>query len=150
MSLKKISEEKQNKFFRKKDLIIYILVAVAVAAVFLAVFLSEDKDAPENIRIIYADEVIFTMTIGEEGIIYSEVVTSEKTNYGYRVTVTTEKGTNIFEVNVGERTVTVENSDCEGGDCRHMKISKKSDSIVCLPHLLRVECTDGVNRPVSG
>lgn len=150
MSLKKISEEKQNKFFRKKDLIIYILVAVVIAAVFLAVFLSEDKDAPENIRIIYADEVIFTMTIGEEGIIYSEVVTSEKTNYGYRVTVTTEKGKNVFEVNVGERTVTVESADCEGGDCRTMKISKKSDSIVCLPHLLRVECTDGIDRPVSG
>ena len=96
------------------------------------------------------DEVIFTMTIGEEGIIYSEVVTQEKTDYGYRVTVTTEKGTNIFEVNVGERTVSVESADCEGGDCWHMKISKKSDSIVCLPHLLRVECTDGIDRPVSG
>ena len=150
MSLKKISEEKQNKFFRKKDLIIYILVAVAVAAVFLAVFLSEDKDAPENIRIIYADEVIFTMTIGEEGTILSDVVTREKTYFGYRITVTTEYGSNVFDVNVKEKTVSVESADCEGGDCRRMKIYKRSDSIVCLPHLLRVECTDGVNRPVSG
>ncbi len=150
MSLKKISEEKQNKFFRKKDLIIYILVAVVIAAVFLAVFFSEDNDAPEGIRIIYADEVIFTMTIGEEGTILSDVVTREKTYFGYRITVATEYGSNVFDVNVKEKTVSVESADCEGGDCRHMKISKKSDSIVCLPHLLRVECTDGVNRPVSG
>lgn len=150
MSLKKISEEKQNKFFRKKDLIIYILVAVVIAAIFLAIFLSSDKDAPEAIRIVFADEEIFTMTIGEEGRILSDVVTREKTYFGYRITVSTEYGTNVFDVNVKEKTVSTESSDCEGGDCRRMKISKKSDSIVCLPHLLRVECIDGIERPVSG
>ncbi|MCR4586437.1 MAG: NusG domain II-containing protein [Lachnospiraceae bacterium] len=48
--------------------------------------------------------------------------------------IETEHGRNTLNIQNGTASIT--DSDCPGGDCMRMKISRKGGSIICLPHHL--------------
>ncbi len=59
-----------------------------------------------------------------------------------RIPITDESGENVLVINDGE--VFMESADCPDQICvRHAKISKVGESIICLPHKIVAEITEG-------
>lgn len=69
-------------------------------------------------------------------------------NESQTLTVATELGTNIIEVDGAAHTVRVQSADCPHQDCVNMgAISSAGQQIVCLPHRLTVDIADAEARP---
>lgn len=150
MSIDRIKKEKDNKFFRKGDIIVYALVAATVISLFLVVFLVLPDGKPEAIRVLSEDAAVAEYDFSGEIRLLSDRASAERTEQGWRVTVVSGGGDrNTFVVCDSERTVVMEDADC-GGDCLLMKITSEKDSIVCVPNRLRIECVGAVSPPVSG
>lgn len=106
----------------KKFDIIIIAIAVAAAAVLYACGVFSPKDKGSE-AVVYIDK--------EE---YARLPLDEDTS----IKVETEEGYNIIEIKDGY-------ADCVEADCRdglcvkQKKISKKDETIICLPHKVIVE-----------
>ncbi|MDE7379599.1 MAG: hypothetical protein K2N14_00980, partial [Clostridia bacterium] len=59
MSLKKIDQIKESKWFRVWDLIVYGIIAVLVVALFLTIFLTRDSSPVSGIKITHGGVTVF-------------------------------------------------------------------------------------------
>ena len=60
MSLKKVEQEKKDRFFRIWDILVYGVIIVVVVALFLAVTLTADKSSLTAISAYYDNGVAFS------------------------------------------------------------------------------------------
>ena len=49
MSIAKIKQEKENKIFKRWDILVYAIILVVIAVLFLTVFLAKDKSEIEGL-----------------------------------------------------------------------------------------------------
>lgn len=143
MSLKKVKKVKEDRGFKPADLIIYGLIAVLVAALFIAVFASRDTSPLSGVRVYAGGDVVFEYDFNSK----------EYKAHGDNVTVTDGEvlkvrvdingGYNIIEINPSARTAKVAEADCRGQDCVHTPaITDNSGIIYCSPHGLKIEPFD--------
>lgn len=139
MSLKKVQQVKEDKGFKLFDLIIYGIIAVLIAVLFIAVFVPRDKSAMSGVRVYAGGEVVFEY----------DFTSKEYKAYGDNVTVTDGEilevrieingGYNLLNIDPLARTAKMAEADCRGQDCVHTPaITDNSGIIYCSPHGVKV------------
>lgn len=153
MSLKKVEQVKRDKGFKLPDLIIYAAIIVLVAALLIALFAVRSDEPLRGVRIkIYGTEVFSCnfedgayCALTEDGAVeFTEIESGVQ-----MVTVKTDAGYNLIEINYADRTVKVVEADCRNGDCIYSNLhptqiikSNKSLPIYCNPHGVLIEPLD--------
>lgn len=143
MSLKKIEQIKEGKWFRIWDLIAFGVILITAVALILAFTLGGDKSALSGFEINYRGETVFTYEFGGDmRILDNERVKVEDGDGGFTVYFTTDdgKGYNTIWVNTKNKTVDVTDSNCSmRKDCVYTaKMTNNSSQIYCLPHDLTI------------
>ena len=143
MSLKKVEQVKVDKGFKIWDLIIYGLIAVTVAALFIVVFVTRDKSPLTGVRVFVEGQVVFAYEFDGEPV-YSESVTAENVKEdgkGLTVTVNCANGgVNVIYIDKSAKTVKVTEANCHGKQCTYFPaINDNNKLIYCNPHGLRIE-----------
>ena len=141
MSLKKIEQVKKDKGFKLFDLIIYGVVALLVAALFIVVFTTRDKSPLTGVRIYVKTEVVFEYEFGKElpKELHSGVEVKED-GTGITVTIRNDGDLNVVYIDKDKKTVKMQEANCRSKDCIYSpKIDNNSKFICCSAHGVRVE-----------
>ena len=156
MKKKGVEDVKKSKYFSVWDVIPYVTVVV-VAVALLLVFLLPEKQEMTRFYVVYGDTEILSFDFDKDEFVftegYEEGIEIKDENGGHSVRVSTQDGTNVFFVNVAERSVKMTDADCSySQDCTYMpKSEKEGDSIICVPNKLKIIAGgDGVSSPVTG
>ncbi|MDE7306899.1 MAG: NusG domain II-containing protein [Clostridia bacterium] len=141
MSLKKIEQVKKDKGFKLFDLIIYGVVAVLVAVLFIVVFTTRDASPLTGVRIYLRAEIVFEYEfdkpLPEE---LHECVEVKEDGDGITVTITSGGDTNVVYIDTDKGTVVMKEANCNGKQCVYFpKIDNNSKFIFCSPHGVKVE-----------
>lgn len=145
MSLKKIDQVKKSGWFRIPDIIIYAVLLVAAAALFLAFYFTKDKSPADGIRILYANRNVFEYyyskddyKIFDENNIKLENESAEKLILTFYTD--DKKGYNKVVIDKIEKSVKVTEADCSSRkDCVYMpEIKDNSGFISCSPHMMTI------------
>lgn len=147
MSLKKIGQVKEGKYFRLGDLVVYGVVALIIAALFLAVFLTKDDSPADGFTVRYADKTVFTYYYDtgryESDNSYGNIEINEEDGDSLTLTFYTpdKSGYNVIYVDKNGRTVTVTEANCSvHKDCVYTPAIKDNSSIIsCPPHNMYIE-----------
>jgi hypothetical protein len=149
MSLKKVQQVKNSKEFHLLDLLVYGVILLVIAALFLGVsFIKSDPIL--GIQILYNRDVVLTYDFDEgklniptegEAHIGNVVETNQTitlTFYGQ-----SEKQYNQVTIDKSNRTAYVTEANCNRfenkRECVHMdKVQNTSDIILCTPHAMRI------------
>lgn len=108
--------------FRKGDILVYVMLALMIAAVMLAVFLPRKQVESDAVIEVYCDgRLIDTIEFLE----------------GTRREITAD-GNVLFVLVVKDAIVSVEQSSCPDHLCEHMSIRYADQQIICLPHKVTV------------
>ncbi len=146
MSLKKVRQVKQGKWFRVWDLIIYGAVIALLIALFLAVFLTRDKTPANGVRLYYKGEAVceYDYKTDKLNIIKADNIQVEENGeelLHFTFYTDGKSGFNKVEINKKEKSVTVIDADCSlRKDCVYSPaITNNSSYISCPPHNFTIE-----------
>ena len=149
----RITQEKENKFFKKWDILIYAILIVLIGVLFLVILLPKSNQEIEAISMEYDGKEIFLYKFNEE----SMQINSDYISYsveGDKVYVVKFKegigsdDFNIIRIDANNRVVTCDDANCSTSkDCTHMKITKPGDTIICIPHKLFVRAVSKSEIP---
>ena len=122
--------EKTGGSGTKRRMNIIITIGIVVACVVVLVF--------QQLSASSSDAAVAVVTDGD-GTVYELPLDQDA-----ELTVTTSLGTNVVQVQDGR--VRVLEADCPNQDCVEMGfISSSGQQIICLPHELVVEISDGTD-----
>ena len=145
---------KTSKPFKKFDLSLYISVFVIIVVLFLCYNSCGKQKNISAIEISVKGEIVYTYDFSSgKSAVYSSSVTEEKQGGLLLVTVKTEGGFNLIEIDAEERSARMRDADCSARrDCVHTKaIGRNGGAIVCVPHEVVVSASGGgVQPPVAG
>ena len=146
MSLKKIEQVKQTKWFKPLDLLIYGLLAALIVALILAFALSGKGEELDGIIINYKGEKVFTYNFSknEYEILRAdsiEISDEGETKLGLIFYTDGKSGYNKIEIDKKGKSVKVTDSNCSRHkDCVYTQALNASRSvpILCTPHALSI------------
>ncbi len=142
MSLKKVEQVKVDKGFKIWDLIIYGVIAVTVAVLFIVIFATKDESPLTGVRVFVEGQAVFEYGF-DGGAVYSDTVTAENVkedDNGLTVTVNVADGVNVIYINKSAKTVKVTEADCNGKQCVYFPAIDDNNKIIyCNTHRLRIE-----------
>ena len=141
MGLDRIKQEKENKFFKKWDIVVYSVIVLIIVALFLIVFIPQKHDQITAFVIKYDNTQVCEYNFDTDTITYNQdyIKFEKESQYIYVITFSLKESEdyNIIRVDLTNRNITCEDSDCSfSKDCTHMRISKMGDNIICVPHKL--------------
>lgn len=140
MSLKKVGEVKADKGFKIWDLVIYGVIILLTAALFIVVFLTRDDSPLKGIKIYVGNEVVFDYNF-EEGKYTSsesaEVISETEEELTVKIT-TGGNGYNTVMIKK-EGSVKVTEANCRTKDCVYTaEIENNGGAIYCRSHGLKI------------
>lgn len=145
MSLKKIEQIKEGKWFRVWDIIVYAVILVTVTALILAFTLGRDKSSLQGFYISYGGERVLTYEFGAKSpeVLKEDNIEVTERDGGFTVRFVTDdgKGYNVIDVDTGKLTVSITESNCSTHkDCVYTPALKYNSSapIICTPHALSI------------
>lgn len=135
----RVERVKASGYFKVKDLILYAIVALAVAGAFLGVFLTDKKTDAEKLELYYREKLLYTYDFSEK----NGIMTDSGKNYltitargdDIIVSITVPEGKNVLTIYRGGAKMT--EADCSTrADCVRSfgKITRGGEAIYCLPH----------------
>lgn len=142
MAIKKVEQVKADKGFRIWDLIIYGVIIVLVATLFIVVFGTRDKSPFKGVRVVLANEVIYEYDFenGKEvsrNSKYVETVEDDGESFVLKVSVG-EDGFNYIRIDKSG-SVKMTDANCGKRDCVYMGEMKDNNSLIyCSPHRLKI------------
>lgn len=140
MSLKKIEQVKKDRGFKLFDIIVYVAVAVLVAALFIALFATSDKSELSGIKISVRAQVVFEYEFGGTPLALSKGVEVKEDERGVEVSVAFGEDKNTVYIDKQKRTVKMTGANCNGKQCLYFaEMRDNADFIYCNPHGLKVE-----------
>ncbi|MCM1437592.1 MAG: hypothetical protein NC131_00070 [Roseburia sp.] len=145
MSLKKIDQIKNSKWFSIWDLVAFGVIILTAVALMLAFTLGRDKSSLTGFSVSYRGEQVLAYEFGSDKPTVSDgrYVEIEEGDGGFTVRFTTEdkRGYNVIFVDTRNKTVDVTESNCSSHkDCVHTaKLTDNSSApIICTVHGLTV------------
>lgn len=150
-----IEDVRKSKYFSVWDIIPYICV-LAVAVTLMLVFLLPEKPLMTDFYVTYGDSRVMSYDFDADAYdideSFADCVKVTAIDGGYRVEISTNDGFNAFTVDVEKRQVKMVDADCSfSQDCTYMPaIEKSGDSIICVPHKLKIIAGNGISSPVTG
>ncbi|MDE7454054.1 MAG: NusG domain II-containing protein [Clostridia bacterium] len=143
MALKKIEQVKQDKGFKIFDLIIYGVIAVTVAVLFIVIFTTRNTDPLTGLRVYVKAELVFEyefgMTESAEDGKRSERITVEEDGDNIKIIIEEGNDRNTIQIDKKAKSVKMVEANCNGRDCMLMKMKNNSDQIICNSHRVRIE-----------
>ncbi|MBD5632420.1 MAG: hypothetical protein HDP34_04245 [Clostridia bacterium] len=139
MSLKKVDEVKKDRGFKLFDLIIYGIVVLIVAVLFIVIFTTKNTDPLTGISIYRNAELVFEYEFGGKPE-YSDMVEVQEDDKGLTVTVNADGEINVIYIDKSAKTVKMQDANCKGKDCLYFSAIDDNNKIIyCNPHRLRIE-----------
>ncbi|MGN1104905.1 MAG: NusG domain II-containing protein [Candidatus Coproplasma sp.] len=148
MSYKKIEQVRKTKYFRLWDILVYGVILLIIAALFLVVFLTGDKSSANGFTIRQREKVVFTYYFDTDRYEYSltdsivEIDSEDESSLIITVYTPNKSGFNRVKVDKVNNTVEVVDADCSllRKDCVHTPALKDNSSVIsCLPHEMYIE-----------
>lgn len=145
MSLKKIDEIKNSKWFRIWDFVVFGVIIVVAVALILAFTLGRDKSKLGGFSVSFRGETVLTYEFGSDKppkVLNAAYIEVKEGNGGFTVRFESgDGGYNVIYVDTAARTVDVTDSNCSTHrDCVHTaKLTTNSSlPIICTVHGLTV------------
>ena len=145
MSLKKVEIVKTEKGFKLPDLMVYGVILLLVAALFIAIFATRNKDPFQGVQVYVNNTAVmsYNFNTGDLDIIVKDgsVEKLERENSDVHAVKVHTGGEayNIIEINQSARSVRVIEADCSSHDCVYTPAIKDNNGIIfCSPHRLRI------------
>ncbi len=143
MSLKKIEQIKNSKWFSIWDLVAFGVIIITAVALILSFTIGRDKSALSGFSVSFRGEQVLTYEFGGKPSILNEsCVELEEGEGGFTIRFTTDNGGyNVIYVDTAAKTVDVTDSNCSSHkDCVHTaKLTNNSSApIICTVHGLTV------------
>lgn len=145
MSLKKIDEIKNSKWFRIWDFVVFGVIIVVAVALILAFTLGRDKSKLGGFSVSFRGETVLTYEFGSDKppkVLNAAYVEVKEEKGGFTVRFESgDGGYNVIYVDTAARTVDVTDSNCSSHkDCVHTaKLTNNSSlPIICTVHGLTV------------
>lgn len=148
MSLKKVEIVKTEKGFKLPDLIVYGVIILLVAALFIVIFATRNKDPFQGVRVYVNNKAVMSYNFDKGGLNGLEIIAKDgsveapESISGNVFTVKVHTGGeayNIIEINQSVRSVRVIEADCSSHDCVYTPAIKDNNGIIfCSPHRLRI------------
>ena len=146
MSLKKIEQVKNSKWFKWWDLIIYGSLIAVIVALILVFALSGKGGKLDGVIVSYKGEKIFSYSFSNDGyqiLSAQNIEVEEDSAERLELTFYTDgrTGYNTIEINKSEKSVKITRSDCSWHkDCVYTAAinTNRSVPILCTPHALSV------------
>ncbi|MDE7163389.1 MAG: NusG domain II-containing protein [Clostridia bacterium] len=146
MSLKKIEQVKNSKWFSIWDMIAFGAVILTSVALIIAFTVGRDKSALDGFYVSYKGVQVYSYdfrdghsaVLSEDNI---EVLSENKDGLTLRFYTDGKKGYNDISVDLNKRSVSVTESNCSAHkDCVYTPAltSNSSTPIICTPHSLSV------------
>ncbi len=141
MSLKKIEQTKQDKWFRLFDLIIYGVIIVAVVVLFIVLFTTRDTSGLSGVRILIKGETVFEYEFAEDKYsILSDKVEVKEEDGGITVNVRDGDNFNAVYIDRDKKTAKMSEANCRGKHCLYFSpLKNNSNFISCSPHSVKIE-----------
>lgn len=142
MALKKIEQVKADKGFRIWDLIIYGVIIVLVAVLFIVIFTTSDRDPLSGVRIYVKGEVVFEYDFEGTPKTFSDTVkVVDDGENSLTVIIRSEDGDyNKVLIDVKKKTVEMADANCPNKDCKYFPVlDNNSKMIYCSPHGVKIE-----------
>ena len=146
MSLKKIGQVKNSKWFRVWDILIYGVIIAVTVALLLAFYFTKDKSPADGIRILYKNQSVFEYYYSTDSykiIKDSNIVIEDESAAKLTLTFYTDgkSGSNTVVIDKTKKSVKVTEADCSTRkDCVYMpEIKDNSGFISCSPHMMTIQ-----------
>lgn len=144
MSLKKVGETKKDRGFKIWDLLVYGIVAVIIAVMFIVVFAAKDTSPLQSVCVYIDNNPVFEYDFvnGESTILKNDGCVEIIADSDEKLTLKFyfgNRGYNTVEIDKVSVSVTVTDADCGSKDCTYMRdIVDNSGIIYCSPHRLKI------------
>ncbi len=146
MSLKKIGQIKDGKWFRIWDAVVYGVIAVIVVALFVAVFLTRDGSPADGVKVTGGGVTVFEYDYksGKYKVFDSDKITVIADNGSLlelKFIPEGGRGYNNIVIDKKNRSVKVTDADCSiRKDCVYTPaVTDNSHIICCPPHSMTIE-----------
>ena len=155
MSQNRLSEEKNNKMFKKADLFVYGFILALIISLFIGFVFSNSSKDIDVVEFYQKDDKIieYSFKLDSLNIISNgENIDVLKENGNYYITIKDGERFNFLEIDTKAKKVVVKETNCsKSKDCTHMSIKKEGDVIVCVPNKLNIKVkTKYVQKPITG
>jgi hypothetical protein len=157
MSLKKVEQVKKDKGFRLADLLVYGVILLVIAALFLGV--SFLRSNPINgVQVLYHSEVVFEYYFGGDAPTYNQAHIGNVEETSQKITFTfygqSENDYNLITIDKTNLCAYVTEANCNrfysGRECLHMdKVSTSSSIILCTPHAMQIVPISSEQSPTN-
>ena len=152
MSREKLQQTKRAAWFKGWDILIYALILLLLFALFLFFVIFPEREQLSGVEIFVKNERVFFCEFEEGSYTIEDTsrVRVEENGGLLLVTVTTEKGFNIIEIDTKARRADMTDADCSWSrDCVHMPAIENTASapVSCIPHGVVVMPVGGDREP---
>ncbi len=134
------AEIKKRKIFVKRDIFVYVSIAVLVLGLFISLLVFNNKDA-DGFKVELNGQTVLTHVYGKEFKVEKDFlskVTVSNDGEHFTVKITSADGYNILFVNESDKSVKMQESDCPSQNCVHMQEIKNAGAIFCAPRQLKI------------
>ena len=145
---------KEEKFFKKGDVFVYVAIAVIIAAIFSVALFTGKEEGMTSAEVYFGETAIyvysFTQRTGEITEAGKQYASAEEKDGIVFVTINTEKGKNVVEI--GADYIKMADADCSRHpDCveRFLPLEKGNGAIVCLPHDIKIVSHGGMSGEIK-
>ncbi len=143
MSLKKVAEVKKGRIFKIWDILVYGILFLIIAVMFIVVFAAKDTSPLHGICVYIDNSPVFEYDFvnGESAVLKNDGCVEIVSEDGEKLTVKFYYGENynVVEIDKIAISVTVTDADCGSKDCTYMRaIVDNSGIIYCSPHRLKI------------
>ena len=148
-----ISELKKSKPFYPFDLIVYGLLAVLTALVFLLAFFPKTASPIQGFYVTFENRTVaeYSFSDGKLRINDEYLAHFSETDDGvyFYPSAENKNDYNLIVIDGANKSVHIKEATCAGRDCTTQKVSLSGGFIYCAPHNLKI-IPAGLTDPVSG
>lgn len=137
MALKKIEQVKRDKGFRIFDLVIYGVVLLLVAALFITIFTTRNTDPLTGVKVTYRGQLVFEYEFSVGVTTLSEDIEMVEDDNGITLTIRSKDEYNVIYIDKRKKTAKMQDANCgRYKQCvnYYRELKNNSGSIICLPH----------------
>jgi len=135
--------EKSVKFFHKRDVFVYIVLALVIALSFIITALIFNGNNSSGFSAYLNNEIVFNYSLDKDDLSISEKFIS---NVSKRIDgdfifikITNADGDfNEVKINKKSKSISVINSSCKNGLCKHSGSLTDTGAILCVPNGLKI------------
>ena len=148
-----VKQSKNFKPFCKSDILVYALLLVTIAILFLVFIIVPafaDKNQSIGFTIQQNGKTLLTYTYSDKKIDlskeYLDLIKVEQTQNGFTITIYSDKEQteyNILSVDNDSHTVKMADTNCRSKQCEYMHGISERGIIYCAPRALKISASEG-------